>query len=68
MLTVYGSAHLVVTFYFYPNANYTTTCQLEVGYATSADGGATWTSTTQVAGPMSLTWLANTSQGRMVGD
>ena len=64
-----GSAHLVVTFYFYPNANCTTaTCQLDVGYATSADGGATWTSNTQVAGPMSLSWIANTSQGRMVGD
>ncbi|TMF44297.1 MAG: exo-alpha-sialidase [Chloroflexi bacterium] len=64
-----GSAHLVVTFYFYPNANCTaSTCQLEVGYATSADGGATWTSDTQIAGPMSLSWIANTSQGRMVGD
>jgi BNR repeat protein len=64
-----GDAHLVVTFYFYPNANCTTsTCQLDVGYAISADGGATWTSKTQIAGPMSLTWLANTSQGFMVGD
>jgi hypothetical protein len=27
-----------------------------------------WTAPTQLAGPMSLTWLANTSQGRMVGD
>ena len=58
-----------MTFYFYPNANCTTsTCQLDVGFSTSADGGATWTSNTQIAGPMSLTWLANTSQGFMVGD
>jgi hypothetical protein len=64
-----GSAHLVVTFYFYPNTNCTTsTCQLDVGYATSADGGASWISNTKVAGPMSLSWLANTSQGVMVGD
>jgi hypothetical protein len=64
-----GSAHLVVTFYYYPNANCTTsTCQLDVGTSTSADGGATWTSNTQIAGPMSLSWLANTSQGVMVGD
>jgi BNR repeat-like domain len=64
-----GSAHLVVTFYYYPNANCTTsTCQLDVGTSTSADGGATWTSKKQIAGPMSLTWLANTSQGVMVGD
>jgi len=64
-----GSAHLVVTFYYYPNTNCTTaTCQLDVGYSTSADGGATWTSNTQIAGPMSLTWLPNTTQGKMVGD
>jgi hypothetical protein len=64
-----GSAHLVVTFYFYPNANCTTsTCQLDVGSSTSMDGGASWTSNTQLAGPMSLTWLAKTSQGVMVGD
>src|SRR6266851_1768896 len=64
-----GSARLVVTFYFYPDANCTTaTCQLNVGFSTSADGGATWTSNTQLAGPMTLTWLPNTTQGRMVGD
>lgn len=64
-----GSAHLALTFYYYPNANCTaSTCQLDVGTSTSDDGGATWTSTTPVAGPMSLSWLANTSQGVMVGD
>lgn len=64
-----SSARLVVTFYYYPNANCTTaTCQLNVGYATSADGGATWTATTKIAGPMSLAWLPNTTQGVMVGD
>jgi hypothetical protein len=64
-----GSAHLAVTFYFYPNANCTVaTCRLDVGTSTSADGGATWTLNTQVAGPMTLSWLPNTTQGRMVGD
>jgi hypothetical protein len=64
-----GSARLAVTFYFYPNASCTTsTCQLDTGVSTSVDGGTTWTSNTQVAGPMSLSWLANTSQGFMVGD
>jgi hypothetical protein len=64
-----GSARLVVTFYFYPVANCTTsTCQLDVGFSTSADGGATWTSNAQIAGPMALTWLPNTTQGFMVGD
>jgi hypothetical protein len=64
-----NSAHLVVTFYYYRNSNCTTsTCELNVGYATSKDGGATWTANTHIAGPMSLMWLPNTSQGFMVGD
>ncbi len=64
-----GSAHLVVTFYFYPVANCTaSTCQLDVGFSTSADGGATWTANSQIAGPMTLSWLPNTNQGRMVAD
>ena len=64
-----STAHLVVTFYYYPVSNCTTsTCQLNIGYATSGDGGATWTANTQLAGPMSLTWLPNTTQGFMVGD
>jgi hypothetical protein len=57
-----NSARLVVTFYFYPNANCTT------GYSTSADGGASWTTNTQIAGPMMLAWFPNTSQGFMPGD
>jgi hypothetical protein len=64
-----STAHLALIFYFYPHANCTAaTCQLEVGFSTSADGGATWTSNTQIAGPMTLSWLPNTTQGRMVGD
>lgn len=64
-----SSARLAVVFYYYPVANCTTaTCQLNVGYSTSADGGATWTANAQIRGPMSLTWLANTSQGYMPGD
>jgi hypothetical protein len=67
--TAGSSAHLVVTFYYYPVSNCTTaSCELDVGYATSADGGATWTTNTRLAGPMSLTWLPNTTQGFMVGD
>jgi len=64
-----STAHLAVTFYYYPNANCSaSTCQLDVGTSTSDDGGATWTASAQVAGPMTLSWLPNTSQGRMVGD
>ena len=64
-----SSARLAVTFYFYPNANCTaSTCQLDVGFSTSTDGGASWTSNSQLAGPMALSWLPNTNQGRMVAD
>ncbi len=34
----------------------------------STDGGATWTSTSDLAGPMLVTWLPLTTQGFMVGD
>ena len=43
-------------------------CQLDVGYISSANGGSTWSTPIQIAGPMSLSWLPNTSQGRMFGD
>jgi hypothetical protein len=63
------SGHLALTYYFYPNAACTAaTCQLNVGYTSSANGGATWTTSTQLAGPMSLADIAATSQGPMVGD
>jgi hypothetical protein len=64
-----GTAHLVLTFYFYPVSKCTqSTCQLDVGTISSVNGGATWGASTMVAGPMNVTWLANTSQGRMVAD
>jgi hypothetical protein len=66
-----SSARLALAFYFYPNTNCTaSTCDLEVGFSTSADGGSSWTSNTPItdAGSMTLSWLPNTTQGRMVGD
>ncbi len=64
-----SSAHLGLTFYGYPNANCTaSTCQLEVGFIASTNGGSTWGKATKLAGPMNVNWIANTSQGRMVGD
>ena len=63
------NAHLVVTYYYYPNANCSpTTCQLDVGELSSTNGGTTWGSSHQIAGPMTLSWLAQTNQGVMVGD
>ena len=64
-----SSARLALTYYYYPVSNCTTaTCELNVGHSTSADGGASWTSGSQIAGPMTLTWFPNTSQGYMPGD
>jgi len=61
--------HLALTYYFYPDANCTTTtCRLTVGAISSPDGGAHWGPAQQLAGPMSLTDIAQTSQGPMVGD
>lgn len=64
-----GSAHLALTYYYLPNASCATNaCQLNVGYVFSNDSGNTWSAKTQLAGPMMLTWLANTTSGYMIGD
>jgi hypothetical protein len=67
--TVDTSIHIAVGYYYYPVSNCTfATCQLNVGFVFSANGGSTWSAPQQLAGPMQLGWLANTNQGRMVGD
>ena len=65
-----STTHLALAFYYYPNANCTTsTCQLEVGFISSVDGGNNWSkSSTLTPSAMNLTWLANTTDGYMVGD
>jgi hypothetical protein len=64
-----SSAHLALTYYYYPNASCTSSnCQLDVGFISSTNGGAGWSAAQQLAGPMSLNWLASTNQGAMVGD
>jgi hypothetical protein len=64
-----GTAHLALTYYFYPVANCSqSTCKMGVGFIISRDGGQTWSLARKLAGPMKLVWLANTDQGRMVGD
>jgi hypothetical protein len=64
-----AGAHLALTYYFYPDGSCTeATCELDVGFTSSPDAGATWSAPTKLAGPMSLTDIADTSQGRMVGD
>jgi hypothetical protein len=64
-----GSARVGLAYYFYPTASCTaTTCRLDVGFISSTNGGTSWSAPTQIAGPMTLSWLPNTSQGRMFGD
>lgn len=64
-----GTARLALTYYYYPvSACSTSTCDLTVGFVSSLDGGASWSTPTQVTGPMKVAWIANTSQGRMVAD
>jgi hypothetical protein len=59
-----ASAHVGLLYYFFPAG----TTNLSVGYISSTNGGSTWSAPTQLAGPMTMSWLPNTSQGRMVGD
>jgi len=63
-----SSAHFGLTYYFYPTASCSTSCQLNIGFISSLDGGLTWSAPTMVIGPMALTWLPNTFAGLMVGD
>jgi hypothetical protein len=63
------SGHLGLTYYYYPDTNCTAaTCQLYSAYSESNDGGATWSAPINLSGPMNLSSLAQTTQGRMVGD
>ncbi|MEO8727081.1 MAG: sialidase family protein [Acidobacteriaceae bacterium] len=63
-----STAHLTITYYYYPVASCGNACRLFVGYTSSADGGATWTSGRSLAGPMQLSWLPGSQNGQMVAD
>jgi hypothetical protein len=65
-----ATARLGLAYYFYRSSrcNRRRPCQLEVGYVQSNDGGVNWSNQTDVAGPFSVNWTADTTQGRMVGD
>ena len=67
--TLGTNIHVAVAYYYYPNVACTfATCQLDVGYISSTNGGTSWSAATQLRGPMTMSWLPNTTQGRMVGD
>lgn len=60
------SAQLSVV--YYSTVPCATTC-VDARYATSYDGGTTWSSAYTVnSSPMPITWLASSPRGRMVGD
>jgi hypothetical protein len=72
-ITSGASIHVAVAYYFYPNGNCSAaTCQLSVGYVSSANGGSTWSAPIQLAGPMATSfrtrpkdgWSATTSRPR----
>jgi hypothetical protein len=63
-----ATAHLTLTYYYYPVSNCGAVCQMDVGFVSSQDGGQTWTAGAQLAGPMSTSWLPNTFSGLMVAD
>jgi hypothetical protein len=58
------SAQLGLTYYFYPSG----TTQLSVGFISSTNAASTWSAPQTVAAGMPTSWVATTSQGRMVGD
>ena len=65
-----ANAHVALHYYYYSQTNCNvSTCQLGVGFISSANGGSTWSApVTLLQGPMQLSWLPNSQNGLMVGD
>ena len=59
-----ATAQLGLTYYFYPSGS----TQLSVGFLSSTNAGSTWSAPQTLISGMPTTWIATTSQGRMVGD
>jgi len=63
-----STAHIGVTYYYYPVSNCGNSCMLQAGWTKSRDGGATWTQGIAVSPPMQLNWLPQSQNGLMVAD
>lgn len=65
-----SSANLAVVYYYFSDGACTfATCELNVGFTSSRNAGAHWShARTLNATPMGLSWIADTTLGRMVGD
>jgi hypothetical protein len=59
-----STAQLGLTYYFYPSGS----TSLSVGFISSVNARSTWSAPQTLASSMPSTWVATTSQGRMVGD
>jgi len=68
--TAGSTAHIVATYYYFPDAACTLDrCRLNVGFISSSDGGASWGAPIRLnKHAMRLSWLADTALGHMVGD
>jgi len=63
-----ATAHLGLTYYYYPTAACSfTTCKLDAAFVSSTDGGGTWSSPTKILGALKLAWLPS-ARGQFVGD
>jgi hypothetical protein len=64
-----AGAHVGLHYYYYSQSNCTaSTCQLLVGFISSANGGLSWNAPVALTGAMLLGWLPNSENGLMVGD
>jgi hypothetical protein len=65
-----STARLALTYYEYPEARCgILSCRLNVGFITSADGGASWSAPVQLnTESMRIPYLPRTNSGFMVGD
>ncbi len=64
------SAHLSLTYYYYPKADCSgTACELRVATVESTDGGQSWTKLSEISSrPVDWSTVPVTDQGPMVGD
>ena len=64
-----AGAHIAIHYYYFSQSNCTVaTCQLIVGFISSANGGSSWNAPVTIAGPMQLSSLPGSQNGLMVAD
>lgn len=63
-----ATAHLALTYNFFPVASCGSSCNLSVGYVSSPNGGTNWTKAKLLATGMNPGWLPSTTSGQMAGD